>query len=226
MPDAAYKLVTCAFCRKLFLKYEREIARWPRHYCNKACSGRARMGGTGVDLVGPVPAGIRRLVSDTPVVRVFTTRQCRCGEWITALGQRVPKTCGCPAPTRVFVSGPCHECGDQFTSATYTGATPGRYCSKTCHKRNRRRRDKQMRSKRIKTGARREVIDMARLAKRDGWRCHICKRKVTRKTWSHDHLIPLSDDAATHTYDNVALAHKRCNTLRSNTGAAQLLLIG
>lgn len=37
-----------------------------------------------------------------------------------------------------------------------------------------------------------EDIDRAAIAERDGWRCHICDKKVTRETWSLDHLIPLS----------------------------------
>lgn len=127
-----------------------------------------------------------------------------------------------PSVKQPFIGGPCHECGLQFLSPRAYGA---RYCSEDCRLRNQRRRGKTTRSKRIKEGTRRETIDLARLAQRDGWRCHICKRKVTRKTWSHDHLIPLSDGGA-HTWDNIALAHHRCNSQRGTRGAAQLLLVG
>jgi hypothetical protein len=66
---------------------------------------------------------------------------------------------------------------------------------------------------------------------RDGWRCHICGRKVKRNVNpTHalaptiDHLIPLSKggyDAP----DNVACAHFLCNSIKSDTGSAQLILV-
>jgi 5-methylcytosine-specific restriction endonuclease McrA len=70
-----------------------------------------------------------------------------------------------------------------------------------------------------------ESINLEILAIRDHWICHICKRKVTRRTWSHDHLIPLSK-GGDHTYLNVALCHQRCNSQRG-TGRlpAQLRLL-
>lgn len=69
-------------------------------------------------------------------------------------------------------------------------------------------------------------VNRSEVAERDNWRCHICGQKVTRKNWSLDHLVPLSR-GGTHTMDNVALAHLRCN-LRRGRGSlpAQLLLLG
>jgi 5-methylcytosine-specific restriction endonuclease McrA len=58
-----------------------------------------------------------------------------------------------------------------------------------------------------------EPISLEVLAERDHWTCHICKRKVTRKNWSHDHLIPIAVGGNT-TYLNVALCHQRCNSKR------------
>jgi 5-methylcytosine-specific restriction endonuclease McrA len=216
--------VTCALCSRIFLKRASEIKRSPVHHCTKGCAAKARTGGKTHALVGPMAAGITQRMSDAPTRRTFIVRICRCGDPITAEGKQPPRTCGCTTASGFYVSGPCHECGEQFTARGYPNALP-RYCSDSCYRKNQKRRDRQTRSKRIKAGTRRETIDLARLAKRDGWRCHICKRKVTRKTWSHDHLIPLSDHG-THTWDNVALAHHRCNTLRNNTGAAQLILLG
>lgn len=118
----------------------------------------------------------------------------------------------------IWVGGYCAECSEPFV----TSRTTGRYCSTACAKTSIRRRGKHIRRARLKT-VRTEAINMTALADRDGWRCHICKRKVTRKNWSHDHLIPLSQGGS-HSYDNVALAHHRCNTLRGAHGAAQLRL--
>lgn len=120
-----------------------------------------------------------------------------------------------------FTMGYCAECGEPFTSAN---SSPNRYCSSACAERDQRRRSKHRRSKRIRNGSRRDRISLPKLAIRDGWKCHICTRTVTRKTWSVDHLVPLSFDG-THTWDNVALAHHRCNTLRGNHGHAQLRLV-
>lgn len=58
-----------------------------------------------------------------------------------------------------------------------------------------------------------ERIHVRDVAVRDGWRCAICGKKVTRKTWSIDHIVPLSTGGE-HTFRNVTLAHKRCNSRR------------
>lgn len=65
------------------------------------------------------------------------------------------------------------------------------------------------------------------IAERDGWICHICHTKVTRETWSLDHLIPISKGGQ-HTPENVALAHMVCNARRGvgNYIPAQLRLFG
>jgi HNH endonuclease len=68
-----------------------------------------------------------------------------------------------------------------------------------------------------------EVIDLETLAIRDGWHCHICGKRVTRRTWSIDHLVPLSVGGY-DTYSNAALAHHRCNAARGAHGSAQLRL--
>ena len=58
-----------------------------------------------------------------------------------------------------------------------------------------------------------EPISLEVLAIRDNWTCHLCKRQVTRKNWSHDHIIPRASGGDT-TYLNVALCHQRCNSSR------------
>jgi hypothetical protein len=71
----------------------------------------------------------------------------------------------------------------------------------------------QRRRARLKKNGFVESINLEVLAERDHWICHICKKKVTRKTWSHDHLIPVADGGET-SYLNVALAHRICNNRR------------
>lgn len=66
---------------------------------------------------------------------------------------------------------------------------------------------------------------------RDGWRCHVCGRKVPdQKYTAHDldptldHLVPVEDGGSDHA-SNLALAHNKCNWDRGSHGPAQLRLI-
>lgn len=68
------------------------------------------------------------------------------------------------------------------------------------------------------------------IAERDGWRCHLCGKRVPDRPHTGkpldaeiDHLIPISA-GGTDDPVNVALAHRKCNMARSNTGPAQLRL--
>jgi 5-methylcytosine-specific restriction endonuclease McrA len=58
-----------------------------------------------------------------------------------------------------------------------------------------------------------QPVALIHVAERDGWRCAICAGVVTRATWSLDHVIPLSKGGP-HTYSNVVLAHRSCNSSR------------
>jgi 5-methylcytosine-specific restriction endonuclease McrA len=72
---------------------------------------------------------------------------------------------------------------------------------------------KKIRRKRAMKGTQVEPINLELVAQRDGWRCAICGGKVTRENWSQDHIVPLSKGGS-HTYDNITLAHRLCNTRR------------
>lgn len=70
-----------------------------------------------------------------------------------------------------------------------------------------------------------EKIDRLAIYERDGGKCHICHRVVSRRTFSIDHLIPLVSGGS-HSYINVALAHISCNKRRGpGRLPAQLRLI-
>lgn len=78
----------------------------------------------------------------------------------------------------------------------------------------------------LRGGTRGDLISLPKLAERDGWRCHLCGGKVTKATWSMDHLIPVSQGGA-HSWENVSLAHLRCNQKRGTSRLpAQLRLLG
>lgn len=120
----------------------------------------------------------------------------------------------------------CRECGGSFT--WYAGQDKD-FCSRRCGaravKRNRRHRE---RAAGIGLAG---SITIRELAERDGWRCHLCGKKVPDREYGArpldatiDHLIPLSAGGQ-HVPENVALAHFQCNWQRSNTGPAQLRLV-
>jgi 5-methylcytosine-specific restriction endonuclease McrA len=68
-----------------------------------------------------------------------------------------------------------------------------------------------------------EPVDVLAVFDRDGWRCHLCGRKVKPTEASIDHLIPIADGGP-HSYANVATAHLSCNIRRGRRGAVQLRL--
>lgn len=80
-----------------------------------------------------------------------------------------------------------------------------------------RTNDAYQRSKRraAKRSGPHEHIDPTEIGRRDQWRCHLCGRRVRRADFTLDHLIPLSK-GGTHTRDNVATAHRRCNSSKGN----------
>lgn len=70
------------------------------------------------------------------------------------------------------------------------------------------------------------------LGARDGWRCHLCRRRVSprlrsphRMSATFDHLVPVTD-GGTDEPENLRLAHLTCNSSRGKRGTVQLLLVG
>lgn len=120
--------------------------------------------------------------------------------------------------------GDCDDCGRSFTSRLPSK----RYCSESCAKRFRKRQRRYL--KRADAGD--DDVTLLGVAQRDGWRCHLCGLKTNRRYLAGrdgdptiDHLVPVSAGGS-HTWDNVALAHNRCNWERGASGAAQLRLVG
>jgi len=121
--------------------------------------------------------------------------------------------------------GNCSECGSLFVRrAEQVGA----FCSERCGRRARKRQRKH--TMRAHGQARGKRITIQSLGHRDGWRCHLCGKPVSQRRGnkqrdpSIDHLLPVSQGGR-HSWDNVALAHRRCNTLRGADLTVQLLLI-
>ena len=114
----------------------------------------------------------------------------------------------------------CKECGKKFK-----GNRAGlKYCSDKCRrKQNNRRREINRRHKLRDNGEIHWDITLDKLVKRDKRICYICGEKVDMEAdtnadtyGSIDHVIPVNN-GGTHTWDNVKLAHRLCNTLKSDT---------
>lgn len=58
-------------------------------------------------------------------------------------------------------------------------------------------------------------INIEKVYKRDKGRCGICNEKCIKEEQSLDHIIPLSKNGS-HTWDNVQLAHLKCNIRKGN----------
>lgn len=124
--------------------------------------------------------------------------------------------------------GRCVRC-----DATFLARKPwqiGSFCSDRCRSavHNARRDAWKRASRRGKQG----TFTLRQIAERDGWRCHLCDRRVPDQPFANrpddptiDHLIPLSLGGVDEPL-NVALAHFRCNTLRGARGIVQLRLVG
>jgi len=118
---------------------------------------------------------------------------------------------------------PCDGCGAETTARLCEPCRRERRADHFRHKNFQRRHATPPPSRRI---------TLAELGTRDGWRCHLCRRKVnpalkSPHNWSPtmDHLDPIAD-GGDHEPANLALAHRICNTRRSTGGIVQLALIG
>lgn len=133
----------------------------------------------------------------------------------------------------------CRHCGKQ--------AMPykkyARFCSEACRTavlkeharlqrksaagRARKKREKTLRRAREKIVA--DLIDPIKVFERDGWRCHICRKKLkpedrgTNKAGAPEleHIIAIAD-GGTHTWGNVACACRACNGSKGARSFGQL----
>lgn len=126
----------------------------------------------------------------------------------------------------------CLECGRSFIGRNANA----KYCSKA-HAEKAARRNRRPQRRAAKKGRRLlrsvgENFTLREIAVRDGWRCHLCGKRVPDRAYrardldpTLDHLVPVSQHGE-HTRLNVALAHNRCNWERKVGGEVQLRLVG
>ena len=102
-----------------------------------------------------------------------------------------------------------------------------RCCSKVC----RSRLESRARKQRLK-GLAPTIISIVAVYHRDHGRCGLCHKRVPlTKKYPHplaatvDHIVPITQGGE-HTFENVQLAHARCNLLKGNRQGGQLRLFG
>jgi 5-methylcytosine-specific restriction endonuclease McrA len=113
----------------------------------------------------------------------------------------------------------CIECGTEFKANTLKRI----YCSDQCSNKRQNRIRELKRNKRLRQNGKIDYsITLTKLIKRDKGVCSICGRKVMLDVNcqhdlypSIDHILPVSK-GGTHTWGNVQLAHRVCNTVKSN----------
>lgn len=130
----------------------------------------------------------------------------------------------------------CRQC--RATFAVQYGEKR-RFCSDICRKAAEAQSKKQVRHKAKHRGRARfhgvayEPISLRRVLIRDGWKCGICCKPISRAAkWpdlmcpSLDHVVPMSKGGP-HLYANVQAAHFMCNSVKSDGSAGeQLRLLG
>ena len=108
----------------------------------------------------------------------------------------------------------CQECGRMFFSSFER-----KFCSIECGRKNSNRNGWLIRERRIKENGKVDSdISLQRLAKRDHNQCYLCGKQVDWTVDSNDNYYPSIDHVkplckgGTHTWDNVKLAHRICNS--------------
>lgn len=130
-------------------------------------------------------------------------------------------------PARRFVAGCCAECGETFVYQ-HTGGPLHRFCKSLCSKRHHRRQYRgRQRAAFVEPVFRRKVFE------RDGWRCQLCKRLVSKtavvphlRAPTIDHIVPLAE-GGDHSMANAQTAHFKCNSEKRELARNdQLRLVG
>lgn len=113
----------------------------------------------------------------------------------------------------------CKHCGKEFI----TTRSNAKYCTNECSKKYNWRIAEAIRDKRIRMNG--EVhwdITLEKLVIRDKNICYLCNEEVHMdKHYNHnmygsiDHVVPLAK-GGTHTWNNIKLAHRICNSIKSD----------
>lgn len=123
----------------------------------------------------------------------------------------------------------CQQCGKKFVTAR----NAQKFCSIECQRKAYdKKHEIRRRTRKRVNGNADYTISLAKLYKRDHGICAICGKLVNMDTdtnsddyGSIDHIIPLSK-GGTHTWGNVQLTHRICNSVKSdNTDKCHVLYL-
>lgn len=207
--------VPCGHCAQPCTKAPEQVKRFAAVFCSYECRAHAGWNrSTSSPLAYTECEGCGRMFChDARTVRL------RCSSSCFRRKAQPPR----------FHAGSCMRCGDSFVTDRLAGYNAlNRYCSKRCSS-----KDAAARRRARKVGAFVAPVYRRRIFERDGWRCQICRRKVSQpnavphpRAATIDHIIPLAR-GGTHEPANCQTACFICNALKSDTGMGdQLRLIG
>lgn len=206
--------VQCTWCKTDCAKYVGQERKYGGLFCSLGCRDLWRKA-TGNN---PVP-------SAEAIAAAILGKQTRRAKARAKLKRAVRGT----RADRTWTAGRCERCGAAFVALSH-GSELARFCTERCARRsNAARRRARERNAVVERYSRIAIFE------RDGWRCHICRRKVIRTAVvphplapTIDHLLPLASGGS-DTAANVATAHFLCNSTkgdRAGGGGDQLALIG
>lgn len=115
----------------------------------------------------------------------------------------------------------CPRKGEPF-ERPYKLGQPVKYCSDECRTAINRLRARHHRLVRRKSKQIGDVFSLDFLYERDGGVCFLCGLDVDRRDASEDHVVPLNGGGE-HTLENVVLAHRSCNTRKSDLALGEFL---
>lgn len=199
-------------CRRWWAEFDkrarRTIGMWASGRECKVCESLLYPRGSGNPILS-VQAGNGQ--------EVYCSKPCRQFD----IGERNVIHDRCSVPWRE-----CVDCGAEFVGYWQRYKPLCERC-KVAHLKDHWRRKNTARRAARKSG---DAFALADIAKRDGYRCHLCNRKVDMSlSGDHkqgptiDHLVPISKGGE-DVESNVALAHRSCNCARGNRGTVQLRL--
>lgn len=202
----------------------------PRYFCDDCCNRRDRQNGWlkrgPRTLEGDCPACGKRFRRRTTATDARNDVYCSvgCAQNHRSARRDLIRTLRAPlhaledALREVARHRTCAICGAPFVVTSGNRAFGNDcYCSPECARIGGNERRLKSHAREKGWGGRYEKIDSLAIFDRDGWRCHLCGKRVNKRLrWPHplsasrDHIVPrsLSGD---HVKTNIRLAHLTCN---------------
>lgn len=191
--NGRFKFTICNYCGKTF-EEQRDS---PNLYCSRSCSAKAN--------------AAKEIIEDNTIEEYSDTEHKK--ELLKEYERLVEQAK--MIQYKIKHEKVCVVCGSLFTAKSVNQVC----CSERCRK----TRDNYRRDKRLSRNGKPDLsITLTKLYMRDGGVCQICGRQINFDCDSNsdfypsiDHIQPLSKGGL-HSWDNVQLACRVCNTLKSD----------